>query len=122
MSASALDRRTALHVLDHALRLVQAGWAQGAARKRVAGVDCFCAGGALEDACAQMVPDAWVGCILAKLAFERAIGDTLIPLPLQIPTVPRSWAFTVGWNDMKDRTQAEVIAAFELAREHAWVM
>ena len=77
---------TELKILQGARNLLAGGWCQGTVYDISAGK--YCAFGAV-----------WV----MKRSYRRRV--TL--------TVPGDWVSITGWNDAKDRTQAEVLEVFD---------
>jgi hypothetical protein len=86
-----------IEVLTRARALIERGHAKGAGRQMRDGVMCFCAVIAIEWAARGMGPDA------ADLGIE-----TLRPF-----TAP--YEDIVTWNDAPERTQADVLCAFDRA-------
>jgi hypothetical protein len=91
-------------MLREARGLVAQGWAQGKFRKYSPEGTCYCADGAIDEAADRADFDALYGD--AIIVFTRAIG---------VKGHAHIWA----WNDAIDRTQAEVLAAFDKAIELA---
>lgn len=87
---------TVIEALTEARNLVAAGWTQGRFRKPGSPVS-FCASGALYEVVGIFDSD------LVRKALERAL--------------PEGYEYLVDFNDEPGRTQAEVVALFDLAIE-----
>lgn len=86
-----------VEILRDARALVAKGWCQGAYRRTIDGVECFCAVGAMDKASDGR-----------ELAFRRAsevLESVIVP------------DFITTWNDADGQTQDEVVAGFDRAIE-----
>lgn len=104
--------KTTLQILEESLVLVTDGWTQGCWARDANGVEtpsmndnrstCFCPEGAILRSSdgAGFIDHITSNVDEAMQRFKEAIGT-----PFQIP----------DWNDIPERTQKEVIAAFERA-------
>lgn len=92
---------SAVTVLTDARALIEQGWTQGVLRVRTSGPVCYCALGAIDEASSVSVEGS--GQYNAAKNILMSVIDGPIPV----------------WNDDDDRTQAEVLAAFDRAIELA---
>ncbi|XTP37133.1 DUF6197 family protein [Mycobacterium sp. TJFP1] len=103
--------------LSEARQLVRFGWCQGQAHVVIEGADCYCIVGAVSEVCGtvrlsdpvtvagehiagRVIPGAWI-----RDAVTAALVDAL----------PRTAGSPASWNDVRGRTQDDVVQLFTSA-------
>jgi hypothetical protein len=88
--------------LAEARKLIAQGWTQGAYKRVVNGVECWCISGAIDKAAPDDKPNE-----LAFAALFHALGDDDLYLS--------SSSNLTGWNDAPGRTKEDVLALIDRA-------
>ena len=103
-------------ILKDARDLLAQGWVQGIAwATDVDGTECYCATGAIREACMGAEPDKY-----RPKYFQKAVSKALGTDTMWADTL--DWTDEVfalqHWNDEAERTKEEVLKAFDKAIEN----
>lgn len=96
--------RDAIAVLREARKLLKRGWCQGAPARDAEGLSV-----------GELKPTACRWCLLGAISFASRGEPALYRKAEKILRVATGWEMLALWNDVINRTQAEVLAAVDRA-------